>query len=137
MQKQSRRKFLTGASLLTLGAAATAVPMEEQKKEPKKVLVHHVFFWLKNPASKEDRTKLIEGLRTLEKIETVHHLRIGLPADTEKRPVIDSSYSVSELIFFDDLAGQKIYQDHPIHKKFVEDHSALFEKVVVYDSQTI
>jgi hypothetical protein len=36
-------------------------------------------------------------------------------------------------MFFDDLAGQKIYQDHPIHKKFIEDCSALWEKVIVYD----
>ncbi|HEU0111987.1 MAG TPA: Dabb family protein, partial [Flavisolibacter sp.] len=32
-----------------------------------------------------------------------------------------------------DLEGQKTYQDHPIHKKFVEDCSHLWEKVVVYD----
>src|SRR5258708_17328552 len=103
-------------------------------QQTKKVLVHHVYFWLKNPASAEDRAKLIEGLRTLEKIETVHHLHIGVPASTEKRPVVDSSYSVSELIFFDDVPAQNIYQDHAIHKKFVEDCSSLWEKVIVYDS---
>ena len=130
MQKQSRRKFLAAASLLTLGATTTAISMNPEKK----VLVHHVFFWLKNPGSKDDRAKLIQGLQTLSRIETVHDLHIGVPADTEVRPVVDSSYSVSELIFFDDLAGQKTYQDHPVHKKFVEDCSSLWEKVVVYDS---
>ena len=133
MQKQSRRNFLTSASLLTLSATASAIPMSEEKK----VLAHHVFFWLKNPASKEDRAKLIEGLRTLEKIETVHHLHIGAPADTEKRPVVDSSYSVSELIFFDNVAGQNTYQNHPIHIKFVKDCSDLWEKVVVYDALSV
>ena len=133
MKQQSRRTFLTSASLLTLGATASTIPMTAEKK----VLVHHVFFWLKNPALKENRAKLIEGLRTLEKIETVHHLHIGIPADTEKRPVVDSSYSVSELIFFDDIAGQNTYQDHPIHKKFVQDYSGLWEKVVVFDSLSV
>jgi hypothetical protein len=37
-------------------------------------------------------------------------------------------------MFFDDVAGQNIYQDHPIHKKFVDQCSHLWEKVIVYDS---
>lgn len=105
--------------------------------ENKKLLAHHVFFWLKNPDSKEDLNKLIAGLRTLEKIESVRGLHIGVPAKTEKRPVIDDSYSASELIFFDDLAGQDLYQVHPVHKKFVEDCSPLWSKVVVYDSMDV
>lgn len=119
--------------MVTLASSVAAIPMVVEKK----VLVHHVFFWLKNPTSTGDRTKLIEGLRTLEKIETVRHLHIGLPADTAKRDVVDSSYSVSELIFFDDVTGQNTYQDHPIHQKFVKDNSSLWTKVVVYDSLTI
>ena len=128
--KSTRRKFIgTSATLVTAGALSSFAP-----KSDKPMLSHHVFFWLKNPASKADRDKLIEGLRTLTKIETVRQTHIGIPASTEKRPVIDSSYSVSELFFFDDIAGEKTYQDHPIHKKFVETYSPLWEKVVVYDS---
>jgi len=37
-------------------------------------------------------------------------------------------------MFFDDARGEKIYQDHPIHQKFIEEHSHLWSKVVVYDS---
>ena len=106
--------------------------MKEQK-----YLTHHVFFWLKNPASKEDLSKLLEGLKTLEKIETVRKIYIGVPASTEVRDVVDSSFSASELLFFDDLAGQKTYQDHPIHKKFVENCSQLWQKVIVYDSMDV
>ncbi|MGN6166464.1 MAG: Dabb family protein [Flavisolibacter sp.] len=102
-----------------------------------KQIVHHVFFWLKNPSSKEDLTQLIEGLKTLSAIETVRAIHIGVPAATEQRPVIDNSYSASELLFFDDLAGQETYQDHPIHKKFVEDCSHLWEKVIVYDTVSV
>ena len=107
--------------------------MEEQKK----YLTHHVFFWLKNPSSKEDLEKLLEGLHTLDKIETVRKIHIGVPAETEARGVVDASYSASELLFFDDLAGQKTYQDHPIHKKFVENCSQLWQKVIVYDSMDV
>jgi len=97
------------------------------------MIIHHVFFWLKDPSSSEDRNKLIEGIRTLERVQTVRQIFVGLPAATEDRTVVDSSYSVSELLFFDDLAGQKNYQDDPIHKKFVENCSHLWERVVVYD----
>lgn len=100
--------------------------------QTKKQLAHHVFFWLKNP--EQDRQKLIEGLRTLEAIETVRKLHIGLPAPVEKRPVIEDGYTVSELIFFDDVQDQNTYQVHPIHQKFIENHSHLWSKVVVYDS---
>jgi|SRR5690606_16106389 len=100
----------------------------------KKLLAHHVLFWLKDPASSSDRQKLIAGLRTLEKIETVRGLHIGVPADVEKRPVVDSSYSVSELIFFDDVEGHNVYQDHPIHKAFIANCSHLWEKVAIYDA---
>jgi hypothetical protein len=133
MKKQTRRTFMASAAVLTAGVASgmSLIPMENK---PKKQLVHHVFFWLKNRDSKEDLNKLIEGLKTLEKIETVRKIYIGVPASTEQRPVVDSSYSASELIFFDDVAGQDTYQVHPIHKKFVEQYSHLWEKVIVYDS---
>ena len=129
MTTQTRRTFLATASALTLGVT-TSFAMEKENLP----LVHHVFFWLKNPSSKEDLAKLLEGLRTLKKIETIKMLHIGVPASTEKRDVVDNSYSASELMLFDDLAGQKTYQDHPIHQKFIENCSHLWEKVIVYDA---
>ena len=135
MKKHSRRTFITTAVALGGAAMAFATPTMEPKN--KKQLTHHVFFWLKNHGSKEDLNKLIEGLKTLQKIPSVRKLHIGVPASTEKRDVVDNSYSVSELMFFDDVAGQDIYQEHPIHKKFVENCSHLWEKVVVYDAMEI
>lgn len=131
MNQPNRRKPNETTEPLNAAKATSAMPVTKARN--KKQVVHHVFFWLKNPGSKEDLNKLIAGLRTLKKIETIRKMHIGVPASTEVRPVIDNTYSASELMFFDDLAGQKIYQDHPIHKKFIEDCSALWEKVVVYD----
>jgi hypothetical protein len=134
MEKHTRRTFITTAVALGTAAGATAMTtMEKNKKQ----LTHHVFFWLKNRDSKQDLNKLIEGLRTLEKIPSVRKLHIGVPASTEKRDVVDNSYSASELMFFDDIAGQDIYQEHPIHKKFVENCSHLWEKVIVYDTMDV
>ena len=132
MKKQNRRKFIALTAILGTGFAALASSFGDTKV--KKQLTHHVFFWLKNPGSKEDLNKLLEGLRTLKKIETVREIHIGVPASTEKRDVVETTYHASELLFFDGVVGQKTYQDHPIHKKFVENCSHLWEKVIVYDS---
>jgi hypothetical protein len=132
MDKQNRRTFVATAAAMGASAAASAMPTMEKKD--KKQVVHHVLFWLKNPNSKEDQQKLIEGLRTLAKIETIKKLHIGIPASTEKRDVVDNSYHVSELMFFDDVEGQNVYQVHALHKKFIEQYSHLWEKVLVYDS---
>jgi len=138
MKKQNRRKFIASAAAVTAGVAAYGLPtMTMEPTKDKKQLVHHVFFWLKNRDSKEDLKKLLEGLETLRKIETIRKMHIGVPASTEQRPVVDSSYSASELMFFDDVAGQNVYQDHPIHKKFVENCSHLWEKVIVYDAMEV
>jgi hypothetical protein len=102
-----------------------------------KQLVHHVFFWLKNPASIEDRDKLVEGIKTLGKVETVRKLHVGIMAATKKRDVVDTSWDVSELMFFDDLIGPQTYQNHPIHQDFVKNYSHLWSKVVVYDVNVI
>ncbi|HZY82766.1 MAG TPA: Dabb family protein [Cyclobacteriaceae bacterium] len=106
--------------------------MEIKKDKPR--LVHHVFFWLKNPSSTADRDKLLAGVKSLKRIETIKMLHVGVPAGTETRDVIDNSYHVSELMFFDSVEDQKTYQDHPIHLQFVKDHSMLWDKVIVYDT---
>lgn len=129
--KASRRKFLATTTLLGTGLAASALPVPAPEK---KQLIHHVFFWLKNPDSKEDRDKLVEGLQTLSKIETIRKLHIGVLASTEKRDVVDTSWQVSELMFFDDLAEQAAYQSHPIHLAFVKNYGHLWAKVIVYDA---
>ncbi len=136
MSKQTRRTFLASISMLAVAGTAFAKPFTK-KKMSKAPLVHHVFFWLKNPDSKEDLAKLIAGVKSLEKIETIRSMHVGVPASTEKRDVVDNSYSVSELMFFDDTAGQKVYQDHPIHQKFIADCSHLWERVVVYDTMAV
>lgn len=135
MTKSTRRKFLIGTMLA--GVANIVSAKQFKFKEDKKWIVHHVFFWLKNPGSTADRDKLIEGVRSLSAIETVRKLHVGVPAETEKRDVVDASYGVSELMFFDNLADQAAYQTHPVHLKFVEQYSHLWEKVIVYDMNEV
>ncbi|MBA2498928.1 MAG: Dabb family protein [Chitinophagaceae bacterium] len=130
-----RRKFIITAAALSAGTATLGACATNNKE--KKQLVHHVFFWLKNPSSIADRDKLVEGVKTLKGIETIRKLHVGVPASTEERDVVDTSWHVSELMFFDDEAGQEVYQDHPIHQLFIEKYSHLWSKVVVYDAAEV
>lgn len=126
----TRRKFVKNISI------ASIVPFSFIKTNnimAKEIFIHHVYFRLKNPTSEADKTKLIEGLEKLSKVPTIRMFHIGTPAATN-RSVVEKSYSVSWLCFFDNLEDEEIYQQHPIHLKFVEDCSPLWEKVVVYDS---
>jgi hypothetical protein len=133
MSTTNRRKFIATAAAVAAGTAvASAMPLTNM--ENKYPVVHHVFFWLKNPGSKEDRDKLVAGVKTLSKIETVRVLHVGVVASTEKRDVVDNSWAVSELMFFSDLAGQATYQTHPLHLEFIKNCSHLWEKVIVYDA---
>lgn len=138
MTDTNRRQFI--ASTAVAGAALVAgdaLAEPEGKSHPMPKLLHHVFFWLKNPDSTADRDKLIAGVKSLSAIESVRSIHVGIPASTEKREVVDNSYHVSELLGFDDVAGQDAYQVHPLHKKFVDEHQHLWSKVVVYDAVAV
>jgi len=95
--------------------------------------IHHVYFWLKNPASNEDLDALIEGLRKLSKIDYIKQFHIGKPADTS-RDVVERSYAVSWMLVFDTKEEEARYQGDPVHHHFVDTCKHLWERVVVYDS---
>lgn len=95
--------------------------------------IHHVYFWLNNPNSVEDKNSLIEGLNKVTKVETIKTFHIGRPADTD-REVIDTSYAISWLLTFDTKEDEASYQNDPIHLEFVEEYKHFWKKVVVYDT---
>jgi hypothetical protein len=130
--KSSRRKFISTAVILTAGSTTMAKSISMKTKGNK--IAHQVYFWLKNP---EDRQKLIDGVNTLKKIKTVRQIHVGIVAGTEKRDVIDTSWGVSLLLFFDDIAGEASYQTDPIHLDFVKNYSNLWTKVVIYDAEMV
>ena len=128
----TRRTMIGGAA--GLAGAATGGAALAQTPLSGRVFVHHVYFWLKSPGDAQAREALIAGLRTLTAVPEVLWSHIGVPAESE-RGVVDDSYSVSWLVFLADKAAEDRYQVDPIHLKFVEDCSALWERVVVYDTE--
>lgn len=101
-----------------------------------KLFIHHVYFWLKKPVTKAVRTKFENALKELVTVETIIDYHLGIPAKTN-RGVIDRSYSYSLLVTFKNKEDQDIYQTHPTHLKFIADCEELWERVVVYDSESI
>ncbi len=136
MKKITRRKFVDQttktavASVLAAAAVTNSIAMSNNTSHP---FIHHVYFWLDKPDSREDLEKLLAGLKKLSAVKTIKVSYIGKPADTN-REVIDRSYSVSWLCFFDNKADQDSYQVDPIHLQFVEDCKHLWKKVIVYDT---
>ena len=97
------------------------------------LFIHHVYFWLENPESKECHVALLEGLKKLSSVSTIQQFHIGIPAPTH-RDVIDTSYAFSWLVQFANKADQDAYQIDPIHLHFVDSCNHLWKKVIVYDS---
>jgi len=97
------------------------------------LFVHHVYFWLENPNSVEDKTALLEGLKKLSKVPSIQQFHIGTAAATN-REVIDTTYALSWLAIFESAEDQDAYQVDPIHLEFVDTCKHLWKKVVVYDS---
>jgi len=97
------------------------------------MIAHHVLFWLKADTTDQQKQDFLAGLNSLEKIEVVKTFHVGTPAAIE-RAVVDTTYTFSLVLFFEDMEAHDIYQVHPVHKAFLDEFRAYFEKVVIYDA---
>ncbi|MCW3088527.1 MAG: Dabb family protein [Sediminibacterium sp.] len=97
------------------------------------LFIHHVYFWLTTPGSKEEHAALHAGLVALSEVPSIRQFHIGVPASTN-REVIETSYSFSWLAVFNTREEQDAYQVDPIHLHFVDTCKHLWQKVIVYDS---
>ncbi len=140
---KARRKFIRKlggiTAMLALGSTARAKNMnrseegEGNDKELEGGFFHMVFFWLVDDTPEVKEKFLKELNNFVKEVDEIKKVHIGPPADTD-RDVIDNTYSYNLLITFDSKKQQDIYQEHPAHKKFIENASSLWKKVLVYDS---
>ena len=135
MQEINRRNFIEKGGKLTLVAGAMTLPagMAESQEPLGNVFIHHVFFWLKEPADTRQVTRFEDALKELMTIDSIKYHHLGKPADT-RREVIDSSYQYSLLAIFNDKPAHDIYQVHPVHDTFRIVANELCSKIIVYDS---
>jgi hypothetical protein len=97
------------------------------------LFIHHVYFWLATPESKDDHAALLAGLEALSKVPSIQQFHIGVPASTN-RDVIETTYQFSWLAVFPSREAQDAYQEDPVHLHFVATCKHLWKKVTVYDS---
>lgn len=119
-----------------IGMAAMTAMNANAQNSGDKALVHTVYFWFHNDVTDEQSRDFYQELKKLEEIPQIQHGWIGVPAATEERGVIDSSYDYSITFVFADEAAEHEYQVHPIHTEFVETNSHLWDNVTVYDAIT-
>jgi len=132
---ESRRNFVTkvAAGMAATGFASISRKASANDTKIIKVFVHHVFFWLKEPNNQEARIQFEKGLQDLITIPQIQQTHIGTPVESP-REVVDDSFTYSYMVFFKNQEDQTIYQNHPIHLKFITDCEHLWEKVIVYDA---
>lgn len=98
---------------------------------------HTVFFWLNNPDSKADREAFEKSIKKfIDSSEFLQTKYVGTPADTD-REVIDNSYTYCLMVSFANKEDHDKYQAEDAHKLFIEESASLWEKVLVYDSESI
>lgn len=136
---RNRRSFIrkVAAGLTLAGLIPFSSKTSAAELKLKGALIHHVFFWLKEPENEAHKKQLVKALHKLTEVKTIKLSHIGFPATTENRDVVDHSYSVSYMAMFDSKSDQDAYQIDPIHLKFVEENKHLWSKVIVYDSTDI
>ncbi len=130
-------KKIAGAFLFLSFVSFSYSQTDNTMKEFDSNFAHTVFFWLANPESAEDRaafeTSLQKFLNTSQYAKTKF---IGKPPKAS-RDVVDGSFTYSLIVTFESAEAQQNYQDEAPHKLFIEESSALWTKVIVYDSATI
>ncbi|MBC8108794.1 MAG: Dabb family protein [Anaerolineae bacterium] len=94
---------------------------------------HIVVVWLKQPGNESQRQQLIERSKTFTQIPGVLRVSAGqvLPST---RPGVESGFDVAVVITFASEQALREYDEHPIHKKAVQELLApLSAKFVIYD----
>lgn len=98
---------------------------------------HTVYFWLKNPNSKEDCKAFEVSLQKfLDHSAYAKTKFIGKPPRAS-RDVVDGSFTYSLIVTFESSEAQEAYQKEAPHLLFIEESSKLWTKVIVYDSKGV
>jgi hypothetical protein len=114
-------------------AMALAMTSGGRAAEPKR-LAHDVYFTL-NDNSDAAKARLVEACKKyLTGHEGTVSFGVGTLVGENARPVNDRDFDVGLHIRFRDKAAHDKYQEAPRHKQFIEEQSANWKRVRVFDS---
>lgn len=98
------------------------------------MLIHNVFFWLREDLDPKQIEDFRLGLESLKKIEHAECVHIGSPAAVSERPVLVSDYDFCLSVTLKDVLAHDAYQQDPIHQAFIAGHKDKWNQVRVYDA---
>ncbi len=132
---KERRHFIRklGGITALLALASPGKAKVRMTEESEGSFMHVVFFWLVDDSEETHKKFMSELRKFIDKVDLIKTKHIGAPADTD-REVIDSTWTYSLILSFDSKKEQDLYQEHQLHKDFIENASSLWKKVQVYDS---
>jgi Stress responsive A/B Barrel Domain len=126
------------AVLLALNAYRASADKDEKKEDKKDkdepMLVHNVFFTLKE-RTPEERKKFVEACKKyLTKHEGEVFFSAGPLCEDLKRDLNDLDFDVALTIVFKNKAAHDKYQDHKRHLEFIKENKDRWKKVRVFDN---
>jgi hypothetical protein len=121
-------------AVLAALALSCLAPLAFAADAPGSVLAHDVYFTLKD-ASPAAKAALVAACRKyLAGHDGAVFFAAGTRADEMTRDVNDRGYDVSLHVYFKNKAAHDAYQDNPRHKQFIDENSANWKAVRVFDS---
>lgn len=136
----NRRLFLGAgmAGLSTSMLASCNFSTESEKIGHRKgMIVHQVYFWLKEDITDDEENDFLEFFEILRTVPGIQSFTVGKPAGTNPRPVVDNSFSYSITVTFKNLEDINVYETHPTHTEAAAAYSKYWTKVEVKDSEII
>ena len=120
--------------LLAVNAYRASADKDEKKDKDEQMLVHNVFFTLKE-RTPEEREKLVKACKKyLTKHEGEVFFSAGPLAEDFKRDLNDRDFDVALTIVFKNKAAHDKYQDHKRHLEFIKENKDSWKKVRVFDN---
>jgi hypothetical protein len=98
------------------------------------MLVHNVFFWLRDDIDEARRQAFGTGLESLRGIPVVREMFVGVPADSPSRPVLVTDYDFALTVIMEDMGAHDVYQEHPLHLAFLREFQGYWSRVQIYDA---
>ncbi len=95
--------------------------------------IHTVYFYAAEGLTDKRKNEFIDGLAGLAKTPSIQKVYYGPPAGTDRK-MVDNNYMIAWICHFKSVAEHDLYQDDPIHLKFIEDYKDVWEKVLIYDN---
>jgi hypothetical protein len=133
----TRLLALLALPALGLALPAPGIAAEKKAEATEPMLVHSVYFSLKDNSGAE-KQKLVDACKKY----LAHHpgtvaFAAGTRAEEQKRPVNDVDFDVALHIVFKDKASHEKYQEDELHKKFIEENKDNWKKVRVFDAWVV